>query len=221
VGARRTRLLGIPVALHGFRGAFGRFSYSKYKRIQEEANLRKIHAQWAEERNIEYLAAYLQRSLGPNVGFGLCHGTRQGKEQEWFSKALGCEVLGTEISKTARQFANTIEWDFHHVKPEWEKAADFIYSNSLDHSYNPTLALRQWVSCLRPGGILLLEHSDRHHPEGTSKVDPFGITLADLLLFITRLGGGQFWVHEILEELPTKRKPPGYLACVVVKTAEK
>lgn len=213
------KLLGVPATLHRFLGPFGLFSYSKYKRIQQEANIRKLESQWARKENIAYLAAYLEVTLSPNLLFGLCHGTRQGKEQEWFSEALGCDVLGTEISETAKQFANTIEWDFHKVKPEWKNAADFIYSNSLDHSYDPALAIVQWISCLRPGGILLLEHSDRHHPEGATKVDPFGITLADLVLFITRLGRGKFWVHEILEELPISRKAPGYLACVVVKKA--
>ena len=216
---RERKILGVPATLHRFVGLFGLFSYSKYKRIQQEANIRKLDSNWAQKENIAYLANYLKLSLAQNIQFGLCHGTRQGKEQEWFREALGCEVLGTEISKTAEQFANTIEWDFHDVKPEWKSAVDFIYSNSLDHSHDPELAIKQWISCLRPGGVLLLEHSDRHEPEGASKIDPFGITLADLVLLITRLGGGEFWVQQILEKFPVIRKPPGYLACVVVKRA--
>jgi SAM-dependent methyltransferase len=216
---KKRKIYGESATLHQFLGPFGRFSYPKYKKIQQDANIRKLNTQWAQQENITYLAEFLKRSLAPDLQFGLCHGTRQGNEQKWFREALGCEVLGTEISETATQFANTIEWDFHNVKPEWVGAVDFIYSNSLDHSYNPVLAVESWVSCLRPGGMLLLEHSDRHQPEGATKVDPFGITLAELVLFITRLGAGSFWVQRILEDLPRSRKPPGYIACVVVKKA--
>ena len=75
------------------------------------------------------------------VEFGICHGTRRGKEQEWFRKYLGCGVIGTEISDTVEQFPHTIEWDFHETKAEWINSADFIYSNSLDHSYDPKKCL--------------------------------------------------------------------------------
>lgn len=214
---KNRKLPGESAKLYRFLGPFGQLSYSKYRRIQRDANIRKLDAQWAKQENIEHLAAFLELSLAPGLLYGLCHGTRRGNEQKWFRDALGCEVLGTEISETATQFPNTIEWDFHDVKPEWVNTIDFIYTNSLDHSYNPALAVEAWVSCLRPGGILLLEHSDRHHPEGATKIDPFGITLAELVLFVTRLGEGRFWVQEILEDLPRSRKPPGYTACVVVK----
>ena len=49
-------------------------------------------------------------------------------EQEWFRKYLDIDVIGTEISDTASEFPNTIEWDFHETKPEWLNSVDFIYS---------------------------------------------------------------------------------------------
>ena len=36
-------------------------------------------------------------------------------------------MIDTEISETAEQFPNTIQWDFHKVKPEWLSSVDFIY----------------------------------------------------------------------------------------------
>ena len=71
-----------------------------------------------------------------------CHGTRQGFEQKWFSKNLECKVIGTEISDNANDYKNTIEWDFHNVKKEWIGSVDFIYSNALDHSYDPNKCLK-------------------------------------------------------------------------------
>ena len=49
------------------------------------------------------------------------------------------------------------------MRPEWKNKFDFVYSNSLDHSYDPGLALEVWASCLKLGGILYLEHTDDHN----------------------------------------------------------
>ena len=65
---------------------------------------------------MEYLSEYIRKNINI-VKFGLCHGTRTGKEQEWFRKYLSCDVVGTEISETATQFPFTIQWDFHKSKP--------------------------------------------------------------------------------------------------------
>ena len=60
----------------------------------------------------------------------LCHGTRRGLEQqyiiEYFENIENLEVIGTEISYTATQFPNTIEWDFHEVKDEWIGNVDIM-----------------------------------------------------------------------------------------------
>jgi hypothetical protein len=60
---------------------------------------------------------YLKHNLGA-MKFGICHDTRLGKQQEWFRKCLGVEVIGMEISSTATTFPNIIQLDFHGVKPE-------------------------------------------------------------------------------------------------------
>ena len=97
-----------------------------------------------------------------NIKFGLCHGTRRGTEQMYFTDLLNkaggqVDVIGTEISDTAVDFPNTIQWDFHHIKDEWIDNISFIFSNSLDHSYHPILCLSQWMKCLQPGGIIYLQ----------------------------------------------------------------
>ena len=122
------------VILYKYLNGDGSFDYERYRRVQIEGNHRKLGNIWVAEENIAYLADYLRPK---NPRFGICHGTRRGKEQEWFRKYLQCEVIGTEISDTALQFPDTIQWDFHEVKPEWIGAVDFIYSNSFDHSYDP------------------------------------------------------------------------------------
>ena len=114
---------------------------------QIEANKQKINASWVKNENIEFLSKYLKNNIA-NIRFGLCHGTRQGFKQKWFKKYLECEVIDTEISDNAKNYEDTIEWDFHNVKEDWLGSVDFIYSNALDHSYYPEKYLNLWMSCI-------------------------------------------------------------------------
>jgi SAM-dependent methyltransferase len=154
--------------------------YETYRRVQEQGNITKLGAQYVKKSHIFFLALYLREAIAP-VHFGLCHGTRRGKEQGWFRRKLrGAEVIGTEISETAKDFPNTLQWDFHQPNPDWAGRADFVYSNSWDHSFAPARAFRVWAETLRPGGLLLLDHTRGHLPGSASALDPFGATEAAL-----------------------------------------
>lgn len=186
-----------------------------YKQIQTEGNKRKIESVWVREENIEFLANYIKDAVG-QPKFGLCHGTRRGKEQEWFRKYLGCDVLGTEISETATQFPHTIQWDFHDVKPEWIDAVDFIYSNSLDHSYDPEKCLDAWMSCLKKGGICILEHTSSQ--ERATQLDPFGAHISVMPYLILSWGKGKYFAREIMEA-PSKRDIISYVHYIIIQKA--
>ena len=90
-------------------------------------------------------------------------------------KGFNVDMLGTEISDTAKDFPNTIEWDFHEVKEEWLGNVDFIYSNALDHSYKPEECLQAWMSCLKQDGVCIIEWTSGH--QNSRPMDPFGATL--------------------------------------------
>lgn len=183
-------------SLFRYLDARGEFDYERYRAAQVEANKRKIDKVWAQPGNIKMLADnILRRGIKPT--FGICHGTRRGVEQQWFSVHLGCPVLGTDISDTAEQFPNTIEWDFHEVKPEWIGAADFIYSNSFDHAYDPAKCLDAWMSCLKSNGLLVIEHSTDDIASRES--DPFGAPIQVMPYLVLKWGGGRYSVREILE----------------------
>ena len=145
--------------------------YEEYKAVQTAANKHTIDWSWIKESDVECIADQILHRI-PRLSFGLCHGTRQGKEQEWFRKYLRINVLGTDISDTAIQFPDTIEWDFHDVKREWIGTVDFVYSNSLDHSYDPSMCLSQWMRCLKLGGYCILHWCEGHLK--STKRDPFG-----------------------------------------------
>jgi hypothetical protein len=212
---------GIPTpaeaefTLYTYLNEDGKFDYEQYRKVQEEGNKRKLDRVWVIEENIAFLSDYLKRHLG-KVSFGICHGTRRGLEQEWFRKYLKADVIGTEISETAAQFPHTIQWDFHKVKPEWKNKADFIYSNSFDHSYDPAKCLQAWMSCVRPGGLCIIEHTDGHHASGATQLDPFGAHLVQMPYLITKWGQGKFGVREILAA-PAKNEHLKYTAFIVIQ----
>lgn len=208
---------GGSYVLHSYTKEDGSFDYKRYRQIQEEGNKRKIDSVWVLEENIEFLANYINSRISP-VHFGLCHGTRRGKEQEWFKKYLKSDarIIGTEISETAAEFPDTIQWDFHEIKDEWIGVVDFIYSNSFDHSYDPEKCLNAWISCLRPGGVCILEHTDAHGPKGANDLDPFGAHIMQMPYLITRWGGGKYGVREILKA-PAKNANVDYVAFIVIQ----
>ncbi|MCB2135131.1 MAG: methyltransferase domain-containing protein [Rhodobacteraceae bacterium] len=186
--------------------------YETYRRVQEEGNKAKLNAQFVKKSHIFFLADWLAGS-GRTVDFGLCHGVRRGKEQGWFRRRLrGAEIIGTDISETATEFPNTVQWDFHDDNPDWAGRADFVYSNSWDHAFDPTKAFRAWVKCLKPGGVLLLDHTAGHMPRASNALDPFGATEPVLITLLNEACAGYGSVTEVLD----RRDAPEYRCRVVV-----
>jgi len=159
-------------------------SYSDYVETQVEGNIRKLNLTWVEQDTVAFISTYLSNRLGL-IAKGICHGTRNGKEQMWFRGYLNADVIGTDISPTANEFENTIEFDFHETKEEWIGAFDFVYSNTLDHAYDPEKALKAWMSCLKPEGCVVLQWARDH--KRFSKLDPFAATLGEYIDMIYNL----------------------------------
>lgn len=172
-------------------------NYERYKAVQNRGNHKKIKRISVIEKDIIFLSEYIKKHI-KNPVFGLCHGTRRGKEQEWFSKYLNCPVLGTEIADTANQFKNTIEWDFHEIKDEWIEAVDFIYSNAFDHSYDPEKCINAWMSCLKKRGICILEWRSSYDYITSNELDPFGACITVMPYLILKWGRGEYAVVDVL-----------------------
>lgn len=204
-------------ALFSYTKTDGSFDYDRYKQVQEDGNKNKLNNVWVLEDNIEFLSQYLKDKVSA-LNSGLCHGTRRGKEQEWFKKYIAddANIIGTEISETATEFPDTIQWDFHEVKEEWIDAIDFIYSNSFDHSYAPEKCLDAWMSCIRPGGLCVLEHTNLHEADSSRELDPFGANLLQMPTLIAKWGKGKYGVREILQA-PAKSGAVKYIAMIVIE----
>jgi hypothetical protein len=169
-------------------------NYKDYVKQQVKKNAKQLHITWATPEEMEELSIYIKRHL-PHASFGICHGAKHGWEARELQRRLDIKVIGTDIADTALRFDNMIKWDFHEVKPEWIGAVDFIYSNALDHSYDPTRALSQWLKCLKPTGLCFVEWSELHGEAHSTADDPFGASFEEYQELILR----NYSINDILE----------------------
>ena len=151
-------------------------SYEEYKKTQIYYNKKKIDKVWADEKTLKMISDFLKSNINLEKIEGLCHGSRNGFEQKFFNNQIpNSKVIGTDISDTALNYENSIVHDFHVEKKDWINKFDFIYSNSLDQSYDPKKALNVWLKQIRKERFIIIEHSDQHGVISSGKMDPFGV----------------------------------------------
>ena len=83
-------------------------NYEEYKEAQIEKNKKKIEHVWVKPNEISLLIKKIKIFI-PSVSFGLCHGVRNGWEVQEFRKRLNIEVIGTDISPTAKLFEPVVK----------------------------------------------------------------------------------------------------------------
>jgi hypothetical protein len=175
-------------------------SYEEYKDTQTKYNKLKINNCWVQESTIEKIREVLPLEQ-PKI---LCHGTRRGVEQQLFRRFYpGCEVLGTEISDTASEYPDTIQWDFHETHEGWCNYWDIIYTNSLDHALKPQRAIRNWLGCLKQDGTLIIEWTGDN--EKATIVDVFGAKLQEVIDVVNKRQTGGM-VVDVVNLVPKKEK---------------
>jgi len=160
-------------------------SYADYVLSQERRNRNKINMVAASKRELDEVVQMVLNN-NPNPSYGLCHGVRNGFEVCYLKERTNMEVLGTEISSTASQFENVIQWDFHEIKEEWIGKFDFIYSNSWDHAFDPDKMLDSWIKCLKENGRCYLQWTDTHAENTVSGADCFGLSLGEMKDWISK-----------------------------------
>lgn len=149
--------------------------YEDYVKNQVEANLAKPNNVWVHRKTLGKIRMY---HPNPKPGNILCHGTRNGKELELFKFFYPhARILGTEISPSAKNYANTVQHDFNTPKEEWIGKWDIIYSNSFDHCYDPVATLNVWKEQLAlPHGHLYIEQSCLESDNTATAWDPLEIS---------------------------------------------
>ena len=148
-------------------------NYDEYKDTQIYYNKKKIEHVWADEKTLEKIRDFLLENTSVGIIKGICHGSRNGFEQNFFNKNKDrFYVIGTDISDTAENYKNSVMHDYHEEKKEWLNNFDFVYSNSLDQSFDPRKALKTWLNQLKKNGFIVIEHTDQHGVIASGKMDP-------------------------------------------------
>ena len=178
-------------------------SYEEYARVQIHYNKIKINHIWADEATLIRVRDILIGEFGDASKIkGICHGSRNGFEQNFLrSLSKNFDVIGTDISETALDYDNSIQWDFHNANPAWIGNQDFIYTNSLDQSWQPHVAVENWLSQLKKNGMLIIEHTYQHGPSGASEMDPFGVKPVVMPYVLTMWFGSQISIsHSVAKK---------------------
>ena len=184
-------------------------SYEEYKKTQIYFNKKKIEKIWADEINLKIVSDFLKSNIEISKIQGLCHGSRNGFEQNFFNKELKhSKVIGTDISDTAANYENSVVHDFHEEKKEWINKFDFIYTNSLDQSYNPQKALRIWLNQIKKDRFLIIEHSDQHGVMSSGKMDPFGVEANFFPYLLSEWFGHSVSIQILKSIKPNKNNAP-------------
>lgn len=187
-------------------------SYKDYVDIQSQTNKSKLNSIWSTKDELKKISEWIINNNIPH-SFGICHGARNGYEVKTLRKLLNTNIIGTEISDTATQFENIIQWDFHDIKKEWVESVGFIYSNSWDHSYDFEKALNNWMKCLKPSGVCFLEWTIHHTEKYMNKADCFGISKNKLIALISKQ-------YDIVDTFLVNGKGKDERTIIVIKNKE-
>jgi hypothetical protein len=179
------------------------FDYEAYRKAQIKKAGSDTGDTWADEKTLDVIADYAKTHISP-VQLVICHGSKGGMESRHLAKRLNCEAIGTDIAPPPGS-DDVVEWDFHERSEEWAGRASVIYTNALDHSYDPKKAMDAWVDQLAPGGLIFIEHTMLHGPQGTSESDPFGAHPLIMPYLVLEWGAGHYCVTDIIK--PPHKKP--------------
>ena len=170
---------------------------------------------WADPRTLSAIADDLEaHGLGLT---GCCHGARTGYEVEWLRERLGGDIIGTDIADTATQFPNMEVWDFHDDNPDWRGRFEFVYTNALDHAFEPARALKTWAAQIVPRGRIYIEHTFvGHEVVAANATDPFGAHPFIMPYLFFEWGRGDYALADILK--PGAKDNNGFEAWVFVLT---
>ena len=186
-------------------------NYDEYKNTQIFFNKQKIDKVWADENTLKIVSNFLKENIKSEKIKGLCHGSRNGFEQKCFINEIpNAEVIGTDISETANDYDNSIVHDFHDEKKDWIENFDFVYSNSLDQSYDPEKALNTWINQVKKDRYVIIEHSDQHGVISSGKMDPFGVEANFFPYLLTEWFGHKISLKIIKSIKKNKNDAPVY-----------
>ncbi|MEM9523609.1 MAG: hypothetical protein AAF982_06395 [Pseudomonadota bacterium] len=181
----------------------GGFDYDLYRAWQIRKARKDELDNWADEKTLGVISEYAKTKRGI-FNHVICHGSKSGMEAVFLGERLNCPAFGTDLTPPPHA-QNVVEWDFHERRDDWVGLASVMYTNSLDHAYDPKKAMDTWVEQLEPEGLIFIEHTMLSAPEAASFTDPFGAHPLVMPYLVLEWGGGRYCVTDVIK--PPFRKP--------------
>jgi trans-aconitate methyltransferase len=178
--------------------------YDEYIKSQRRTDKIKNPRPCLVKAEVEKIGSYL-RGSGIPADRIICHGARAGHEVDWFQDEFPTAmVVGTDLFLKGHQ--NVVQWDFHKALRSWKRYFDIVYSNALDHSYDPVKALGVWFGQLRPEGRLCVQWSQWHRVAKWG--DCFGAEFHEYLWMLNKLGSVEdvLYHHRTFVTIIARRK---------------
>lgn len=94
-----------------------------------------------------------------------CMGCRTGTEVfEFKEKFPRSEVHGIDITENINSIRTHLDvsielQDFNNLPVDWTDRFDLVFSNSIDHAFDPAKTFKEWKRVTKPDGHLLIEFS--------------------------------------------------------------
>ena len=160
---------------------YGYRDYEHYVEQQTLANVNKLDWVWVTRDAVRFLAKHY-RKFRNEPSTVLCHGSRNGTEVRWFGEEFpAADVLGTDISHTATDFPNQVQWDMQKENPDWIGKWDMVYTNSFDHVTDFHGTLQTIYDQLTTQGLFILDYTIwRDNSIKPSISDPLDVSYKEL-----------------------------------------
>lgn len=140
---------------------------AEYEAIQ----LGRTAAKWTLNGITREEVEWIHARVPPAIAHGpiLCLGVRNGLEVDLFRDVFGCVVQGVELHQDG---ARSDVWvgSFDAMPAEWAGRYALLYSNALDHAYDPVETAREWRRVAQPGAILALSLDMDKLPTATDPI---------------------------------------------------
>lgn len=131
-------------------------NYDSYVHSQHQADRWKSKRVGFSPKEMESIVRRYRTLYDSDPQSILCHGVRYGQELDEFRRLCpNAAVHGTDLFRRNRD--DITEWDFHQPNDAWLGQYNIVYSNSLDHAYDPGLCIKVWLEQLQSRGLLCVQ----------------------------------------------------------------
>lgn len=149
--------------------------YKQYEQIQVKRSNVKLNVHRGNEHWTSIFDAVIRPHVDiNNIHNAVCMGVRNSDEVDAFARQLrNATCIGIELNPAAAS-RNVLTHDFAKLPVDMQGQFDLIFSNSIDHSFDIAVTLREWRRAASDNCRLVVQFSTDH----VCTTDPYNFTIA-------------------------------------------